>query len=116
MCAPPTPLHPIIVVDPFSKWGIDFITCNPHSAERHGYFILAIDYFTKWAKAMPTFTNDEKTATNFIFNHMIARFGVPQAIVTDHGSHFRNIMMTIISTQLGLRHDNSMPYYPQDNG
>eukprot|EP00253_Pinus_taeda_P017032 PITA_17032 len=26
MCAPPAPLHPIIAVSPFAKWGIDFIT------------------------------------------------------------------------------------------
>ena len=100
MCAAPTPLHPIIVVGPFAKWGIDFITCNPHSVEGHGYIILVVDYFTKWAEAMPTFMEDGKIATTFIFNHVIAFFGVPQAIITDHGSHFRNILMTELSDQL----------------
>eukprot|EP00253_Pinus_taeda_P016369 PITA_16369 len=93
MRAPPAPLHPIIAVGPFVKWGIDFITCNPHSAGGHAYIILAVDYFTKWAEAMPTFSADDKTATIFVFNHIITRLGVPQAIITDHGSHFRNIMM-----------------------
>eukprot|EP00253_Pinus_taeda_P020982 PITA_20982 len=94
MRAPPAPLHPIIVIGPFSKWGIDFIACNPHSARGHAYIILAVDYFTKWAEAMPTFEADGKTAAIFVFNHIIARFCVPQAIITDHGCHFRNIMMT----------------------
>ena len=93
MHAPPVPLHPIIVVDPFEKWGIDFITCNPHSAGGHGYIILVVDYFTKWAEVMPTFIADDKNAATFIFNHVIARFGLPQAIITNNGSHFRNIMM-----------------------
>ena len=93
MCVPPSPLHLIIVVSTFAKWGIDFITCNPHSVGGHGYIILVVDYFTKWAEAMPTFTVDGKTATTFVFNHVISRFGVPKAIITDHGSHFRNIMM-----------------------
>eukprot|EP00253_Pinus_taeda_P019187 PITA_19187 len=115
MRAPPAPLHPIIAVGPFAKWGIDFITCNPHSAGGHAYIILAVDYFTEWAEAMPTFSADGKTAAIFIFNHIIARFGVPQAIITDHGSHFRNIMMTELTDQLGLRHDSSTPYYPQAN-
>ena len=53
---------------------------------------------------------------NFHVNHIIARFGVPQAIIIDHGSHFRNIMMTELTDQLGLRHDSSTPYYPQANG
>lgn len=112
MFPPPTPHHPIIIVGPFVKWGIDFVTCNPHLAEAHGYIIFAVDYFTKWEKAMPTFKADNETKTIFIFNHMVAKFNVPQAIVMDHGSHFRNIMKTEISSQLSLRHDNSMPYYP----
>eukprot|EP00253_Pinus_taeda_P011560 PITA_11560 len=61
MRTPPAPLHPIIAVGPFAKWGIDFITCNPHSAGGHAYTILAVDYFTKWAEAMPTFEEDELT-------------------------------------------------------
>jgi len=116
MRAPPVPLHPIIAVGPFAKWGIDFITCNPHSAGGHAYIILAVDYFTKWAEAMPTFEADDKTAAIFVFNHIISRFGVSQAIITDHGRHFRNIMMTKLTNQLGLHHDSSTPYYPQANG
>ena len=51
--------------------------CNPTSLEGHGYIIVAVDYFTKWAEAMPTYVEDGKTATLFLFNHIIARFGVP---------------------------------------
>ena len=61
---------------------------------------------------MPTFDNTRKNATLFIFNHIITRFGVPQAIVIDHGSHFRNFMMFELTEKLGLRHENSTPYYP----
>jgi transposase InsO family protein len=82
----------------------------------HGYIIVAVDYFTKWAEAMPTFDNTGKTATLFLFNHVITRFGVPQAIITDRGSHFRNNMMSELTEKLGLRHDSSTPYYPQANG
>jgi hypothetical protein len=106
----------MVSVGPFVKWGINFMTCHPHSVGGHGYIIVAVDYFTKWAEAMSTFDNTGKTAVLFIFNHIIARFGVPQAIVTDHGSHFRNFMMSELTKKLGLHHENSMPYYPQANG
>jgi hypothetical protein len=53
------------------------MACNPHSVEGRGYIIVVVDYFTKWAEAMPTFDNIGKTATFFIFNHIITRFGVP---------------------------------------
>eukprot|EP00253_Pinus_taeda_P024677 PITA_24677 len=81
---PPAPIHPIIAVGPFAKWGINFVTCNPHSMG--GMRISSL------------------------------RFGVPQEIITDHGSHFRNIMMTELTDQPVLRHDSSTPCYPRANG
>jgi hypothetical protein len=105
----------VVSIGPFAKLGIDFMKCHPHSVRGHGYIIVAIDYFTKWAEVMPTFYNTEKIAILFIFNHIISRFGVPQAIITDHSSHFRNFMMSKLSEKLGLCHENSTPYYPQAN-
>ena len=61
----PAPLHPIIAIVPFTKWGIDFMHCKPTSAGGHGYIIIVIDYFTKWAKAMPTYAEDGKTSNLF---------------------------------------------------
>ena len=40
---PPIPLHPVITVGPLVKWGINFMTCNPHSAGGHAYIIVAVD-------------------------------------------------------------------------
>lgn len=45
--APPTQLHPVVVVGHFSKWGMDFMTCAPHSVGGYGYIIIVVDYFTK---------------------------------------------------------------------
>ena len=65
---------------------------------------------------MPTLNNSGEMTTLFFFNHVVARFSVPQAIVTDHVSHFRNHMMAELNAKLGLLHDSSTPYYPQANG
>ena len=85
--------------------------CNPTSAGGHSYIIVVVDYFTKWAKEMPTYAEDGKITALFLFNHVIARFGVPQAIVTDHRSHFWNQMMAELSAKLGFLHEFSTPYY-----
>eukprot|EP00253_Pinus_taeda_P001890 PITA_01890 len=92
------------------------MTCNPTSAREHGYIIIAIDYFTKWVETMPTLNNSGETTALFFFNHVVAQFGVPKAIVIDHGSHFRNHMVAELAAKLGLSHDSSTPYYPQANG
>ena len=86
--------------------------CNPTSARGHGYIIVAVDYFTKWVEAMPTYAEDGNTTTLFLFKYIIARFGVLQSIVTDHGSHFHNQMMEELSAKLGFHHENSILYYP----
>eukprot|EP00253_Pinus_taeda_P008763 PITA_08763 len=109
---PPAPLHPVVVVGPFAKWANDFMTCNPTLAGGHGYIIVVVDYFTKWVEAMPTLNNISEMAALFFFNHVVSRFGVPQAVVTDHGSHFRNHMMVELTAKLGISHDSSTPYYP----
>jgi hypothetical protein len=51
-------MFPVIIVGPFTKWGIEFTTCHLASAQGHRYIIVAVDYFTKWVEAMPTFNND----------------------------------------------------------
>ena len=65
---------------------------------------------------MPTYPEDGKNTTLFLFNHVISRFGVPQTIVTNFISHFWNQMMAKMSAKLGFFHENSTPYYPQANG
>ena len=76
------------------------MTFNPHSSGGHGCIIFAVDYFTKWAEAMPTFNNTGETTTLFFFNNVISWFGVPHVIVIDHGKNFRNHMMTEFTTKL----------------
>ena len=74
---------------PFTKWGIDYVMCKRVSDGGHKYIIVAVDYFTKWIEAMPTYMDDGETTAFFVFNQIIARFGIPKEIVTDHGSHFK---------------------------
>ena len=111
----PSPLHPVVSISPFAKWGIDFTMCNPPSATSHHYIIVAMDYFKKCAEAMLTDNNDAKTTALFLFNYIIARFGIPKSIITDHDMHFCNAMMAELTSILHLDHEHSSPYYPQAN-
>ena len=88
-----TPLHLVITVGPFTKWGVEFLDFIPTSARGNQHIIMVIEYFTKWFEAMPIVKYDGKIASFFVFNQIIAWFGIPSEIVTDHGSHFQNEMM-----------------------
>ena len=64
----PPPLHPIVTAGPFTNWGLDFMDCNPASPGGNHHIIMVVDYFTKWAKAMPIVKFDGETAAHFVFN------------------------------------------------
>ena len=100
MCSHLSPLHPIITVDPFTKWGLDFMDCNPASAGGHHHIIVVVDYFTKWDEAMPMVKSDGETVAHFIFNQIITQFRISKELVTDHGSHFQNRMMKYLASKI----------------
>ena len=64
----PTPLHPIVTTGPFTKWGLNFMDCNPASAGRHHHIIVVMDYFMKWTEAIPTIISNGEANTQFMFN------------------------------------------------
>jgi len=46
---PPILLHLVITIDPFWKWGIDFMTLHPPYNNGHKYIVVVVYYFTKCA-------------------------------------------------------------------
>ena len=81
--------------------------CNPASVGGHHHIIVAIDYFTKWAEAMPTVKSNSEIADHFVFNQIITHFGILKELVTDHGLHFQNRMMEELASKLGYKQDHS---------
>jgi hypothetical protein len=64
------------------------VDCNPNSIGGHQHIIVVIDYFTKWAEEIPIVKFDGKTTSFFVFNQIIARFGILSDIIIVHRSHF----------------------------
>ena len=59
------PLTPILIIEIFDCWGIDFIGPFPPSCG-YLYILLSVDYVSKWVEAIPTRTNDHKVVLKFI--------------------------------------------------
>ncbi|RVW68085.1 Transposon Ty3-I Gag-Pol polyprotein [Vitis vinifera] len=75
------PLNPILIVDIFDVWGIDFMGPFPMSFG-HSYILVGVDYVSKWVEAIPCRSNDHKVVLKFLKDNIFARFGVPKAIIT----------------------------------
>ena len=97
------PLHHIVTAGSFTKWGLEFMDCKPYSAGGHHHIIVVVDYFTKWAEAMPTIKSNGETNAHFALNQIISQFDILKDLVTDHGRHFQNRMMEELASKLGYK-------------
>ncbi|KAI3780893.1 hypothetical protein L2E82_10886 [Cichorium intybus] len=109
------PLNPILVVDIFDVWGIDFMGPFPTS---HGYvyILVAVDYVSKWIEAEATRTNDHHVVCKFVKKNIFTRHGVPRVIISDGGSHFKNFKFGRLLKHYGVNHQIATPYHPQTSG
>ena len=84
--APARELIPSITPWPFQQWAFDLVgQIHPSSSNGHKFIITAIDYFTKWAKAVPLSIENGKIVALSIMNYIILRYGVPSSIITNNG-------------------------------
>ncbi|RVW13020.1 Pol polyprotein [Vitis vinifera] len=87
------PMNPILIVDLFDVWGIDFMGPFPMSFG-NSYILVGVDYVSKWVEAIPYKHNDHKVVLKFLKENIFSRFGVPKAIISD----------------------GATPYHPQTSG
>ncbi|RVW12128.1 Transposon Ty3-G Gag-Pol polyprotein, partial [Vitis vinifera] len=80
------PMNPILIVDLFDVWGIDFM----------GPFPMVVLKFLK--------------------ENIFSRFGVPKAIISDGGTHFCNKPFEALLAKYGVKHKVATPYHPQTSG
>ena len=86
------------------------------SSKGHNFILVATYYFTKWVKAVPLKKVELKDVIQFIKEHIIHRFGIPQSITTDQCSMFNWDKMTSFSKDYGNQLIRSAPFYAQENG
>ena len=63
------PLTPILIIEIFDYWVIDFMGPFPPSCG-YLYILLVVDYVSKWVEAIPTRTNDHKVVLKFVKEHI----------------------------------------------
>jgi transposase InsO family protein len=78
--------------------------------------LLATDYFTKWVKAIPLKKVTSENMVEFIKEHIIYRFGIPQTITTNQGTQFTSSEFGEFAESMGIKLLNSSPYNAQANG
>jgi hypothetical protein len=105
------PLNPILIIDIFYCWGIDFMGPFPFSFG-YQYILVVVDYVSKWVEAIPSMTNDHRPVLKFLKENILSRFGMPRAIISDEGTHFCNKPFEVLMKKYGITHKVATPYHP----
>ncbi|GAU39457.1 hypothetical protein TSUD_290230 [Trifolium subterraneum] len=80
------------------------------------YLIVAVDYFTKWIEAEPLAKISASNILRFFKRDVLARFGIPQVVVTDNGTQFTNKKFQEFLTSIGTTQHFTSVEHPQTNG
>jgi hypothetical protein len=80
------------------------------------YILTVTDYFTRWTKAVPLTKVNDEVVINFLEQHIITRFGVPNSLVFYNATYFSSLKLTEFSLEKGITLKYATNYYPQGNG
>ena len=72
---------------------------------------MAKDYFTKWVEAIPLKTVTSMNMIDFVREHIVYRFGIPQTITIDQGTMFTSKEFGDFAASMGIKLLNSSLYY-----
>jgi hypothetical protein len=112
------PHQPVLPLEPFQKWGLDFVgPFNPAAAQTgNRYILIATDYCTKWVEAKALRDNTASSIAKFLYEYIWYRYGCPMELMSDQGAHFVNDVVCGLTDHYAVVHRRSTMYYPQGNG
>jgi transposase InsO family protein len=89
---------------------------HPASSKGHHFVSVVTDYFMKWVKVVPLKNMTHREVIDFVLEHIIYRFGIPQPLTIDQGPVFMSKQFREFTESLKIKVLNSSPYYAHVNG
>jgi hypothetical protein len=103
-------LKSIHVCDLFYKVAMDTTGPLPETKAGNKYILVAIDHYSKWCEAKAVADHGARTATKFLEDDLICRYGV-----TDNGGEW-GAEFEIMCKDYAIQHQRTAPQWPQCNG
>ena len=101
---------------PWKTIHMDYVGPLQRSDEGNKYILTVIDRFSKFAEAFPVVSADGETTAKIIEDEIIHRYGIPEVIFTDRGTHFLNANMDSLLEKFDIKQKFTTAFNPQSNG
>ena len=99
----------------FGSLHLDIVGPLPVSRDFR-YLLTVVDRFTRWPEAFPLRDISARSCCEAFSHGWLARFGIPDEIITDQGAQFTGSMWRELMSTLGIHHASTTSYHPQSNG
>ncbi|KAJ8342571.1 hypothetical protein SKAU_G00324990 [Synaphobranchus kaupii] len=110
------PLQSTPTTQPWSHIQIDWIGPITRSSRGNQYALTVTDMFTKWVECLPAPRDTAESTTVLLMNHVFTRWGLPQSVNLDRGTHFTSTIVEQVWKTLGVKRQLHVAYRPQSSG
>lgn len=101
--------------EPWATVCTDFVGPLPRSKHGNNMLLVFIDRFSKWVELVPLRKATAQGVIKAFRERILARFGTPKVLITDNGSQFISRALQKYLLEIGVRHQFTAPYCPQEN-
>ncbi|MGH0185230.1 UNVERIFIED_CONTAM: hypothetical protein FKN15_017326 [Acipenser sinensis] len=112
----PAPLVPLpIISTPFERIAVDIVGPLLPSDSGYTHILVVVDYATRYPEAVPLRSTSAAAIAKELVQIM-ARVGIPNEILTDHGTNFLSNTLQQVYKLLKIRPIRTSVYHPQTDG
>ncbi|PNH02154.1 Pro-Pol polyprotein [Tetrabaena socialis] len=111
----PAALHPLPVMGPFYRWGVDLAGPLPLTKQGNVYVMIAIEHYSKHVELIPLPDKTSACTAQAFLQNVLARFSAPAEVVTDQGTEFLGEFDELLQ-QCFIDHRKTSANHPQADG
>ncbi|CAK1587170.1 unnamed protein product [Parnassius mnemosyne] len=101
---------------PWERIAIDVAGPFPETESGNKYFMVVMDYFTKWPEVFAIPNQEASTVADKLVHEVFCRFGVPLEIHSDQGRNFESQIFQETCRVMGTQKTRTTSYHPQSDG
>ena len=96
------PLHPIPVDCVFQIVGVDIMEL-PRTSRGNSYVVVFQDFLSKFPLVFPVPDQKTNRLVRLLVDHVVPLFGVPEAVLFDHGANLLSHLMKDVCHLLWIK-------------
>jgi hypothetical protein len=93
------PLQQHVSLEPFNKWGMDFVGPIDPLSKQKNYILVCTDYLTKLVEVHVLSNVKEEKVAEILYGDIFNRFNVPHEIVINQGPQLTSKLIKSLANQ-----------------